>query len=277
MIPRNREHYSYSQINQFLRICPQQYAFQRIHKYKPEFVTEAMPFGSAIHRTAEYFWAKRMDGLDATEDELAELFADRWDRQVRETTNLKFQRSDFDTLLQQGQGMMRVYRQQFPDDVDIVDFNVPFQVPLVDQHGEVLEKPLVGEIDLLLRYGDRLCAVDLKTAAQRYSESKMKADLQPTAYLYALRMRGHDALFRWDVLLKTKKTAYEQYVAERSENDFYRMIELIKVMESMIKTGTFLPNEGSYFCPGCGHQTVCRQWHLHSVPSEVQNRELVTA
>jgi hypothetical protein len=55
MIPVDRAHWSYSQINQFLRICPLQYAFQRIYGLKPEFITETLPFGSAIHRTAEHF------------------------------------------------------------------------------------------------------------------------------------------------------------------------------------------------------------------------------
>ena len=46
-----RPHWSYSQINQFLRICPMQFAFQRLFKLQPEFVSESLPFGSAIHRT----------------------------------------------------------------------------------------------------------------------------------------------------------------------------------------------------------------------------------
>jgi hypothetical protein len=168
----DRPHLSYSQINQFLRICPLQFALQRIVKLKPEFVTEAMPFGSAIHRTAEHFWASRMDGKDVTADQLADLFADLWKREVADTENLEYQKGDFDSLLLQGQGMIRVYRESFTDDSQVVGFNVPFQVPIVDREGELLEIPLVGEIDLLVKHGERLCAVDLKTAAQRYSEGE---------------------------------------------------------------------------------------------------------
>src|SRR5512146_2491072 len=98
----DRPHLSYSQINQFLRICPLQYAFQRLSQIQPEFVTESLPFGSAIHRTAEYFWANRMDGKDVSADDLAELFADLWKREVADTENLKYLKGDFDSLLQQG-------------------------------------------------------------------------------------------------------------------------------------------------------------------------------
>lgn len=164
MSKSDREHWSYSQINQFLKICPLQYAFQRLFRMEPEFVTENMPFGSAIHRTAEYLWAKRVEGKDVTGDELADLFADVWQREVKDTLNLKFQKGDCDSLLSQGQALIRVYRQNIPDDMEIVGYNVPFQVPLIDRHGELLEKPLVGEVDLLVRHGSRLpehIAVDI--------------------------------------------------------------------------------------------------------------------
>ncbi|HQA43676.1 MAG TPA: PD-(D/E)XK nuclease family protein [Phycisphaerae bacterium] len=278
MIKSDREHWSYSQINQFLKICPLQFAFQRLFRMQPEFVTENMPFGSAIHRTAEYFWAKRVKGQDVTSDELAALFADVWQREVADTPNLRFQRGDFDSLLSQGQQLIRVYRENIPDDLDIVGFNVPFQVPLIDRQGEVLEKPLVGEIDLLVRHGDRLCAVDLKTAGQRYSESKLASDLQPTVYLYALRIMGHEnSFFRWDVLVKTKTPAFEQYSVSRTEHDFHRLVELVRYAEIMINSGLFLPNDGSSFCPGCGYQTACQNWHLSDSPEPAPACQLAHA
>jgi putative RecB family exonuclease len=228
-----------------------------------------MPFGSAIHRTAEHFWAHRMEGKDVTEDQLADLFAEVWKREVADTENLKLHKGDFDSLLKQGQDLIRVYRRSFPDDCQVVGFNIPFQVPIVDREGELLEIPLVGEIDVLLKHGERLVAADLKTAAQRYSESKLASDLQPTVYLYALKMlRREDILFRWDALLKLKTPVLIHYPAERTEDDFHRLVELIKLMQEMIDSGHFVPNEGSYFCSGCGFQTACREWHLNPTCEE---------
>jgi Holliday junction resolvase-like predicted endonuclease len=261
-----RDHWSYSQLNQLLRICPLQFAFQRIHHLQPEFVTETLPFGSAIHRTAEYLWASKIDGKDVAADDLVELFAELWKRQVNDTPNLKFQKTDFDSLLTQGQEMIRVYRQSWPEEIEIEGLNVPFQVPLVDRNGELLEKPLVGEIDLLIRHGKRLCAVDLKTAAQRYSDSKLESDLQPTVYLYVLRMiQNHDAFFRYDVLVKNKTPALVQYPAERNQKDFFRLVDLYKAAQALIDSGNFIPNNGSNFCGGCGFQTACREWQFGSV------------
>src|SRR5580765_823587 len=257
MQPIEREHWSYSQLNQLLRICPLQFALQRISHLQPEFVTETLPFGSAIHRTAEALWASRLDGKDVSADDLAELFAVLWQREVNDTPNLHYQKSDFDSLLQQGQEMIRVYRNGFPDDVEVAGLNTKFQVPLVDRHGELLEKPLVGEIDLLIRHGDRLCAVDLKTSAQRYSESKIASDLQPTVYLYVLRhIQQQDAFFRYDVLVKNKTPVLVQYPAERTQEDFFRLVDLYKAAQALIDSGNFIPNNGSNFCGGCGFQAA---------------------
>lgn len=262
-----RPHLSYSQINQFLRICGLQYAFQRIHKLESEFVNENMPFGSAIHRTAEHFWAMRLDGKDADESQLAALFADLWAREVADYDNLQFQKSDFDTLLAQGQELIRVYRRSFTEDCEVIGYNQSFSVPIVDRHGEVLETPLVGEIDLMVRHGQRVVAVDLKTAAARYPESKIATDLQPTVYSYALQQMGYEnVLFRWDVLLKLKNPTLISYPTERTENDFHRLAELVKLMQSMIDAGHFVPNQGSNYCSGCGYQTACRNWHLDPAP-----------
>lgn len=269
-----REHLSYTQINQFLRICPLQFAFQRIFRLTPSFVTESLPFGVAMHRTAEHLWGRRVEGQDATEDELADLFADLWQRAVQDTEQLRFQKGDFDSLLAQGQAMIRLYRRELPDDLEIVGYDVPFQVPLVDRHGEVLETPLVGEFDLLVRERGRLCVVDLKTAGQRYPESRLATDLQPTVYLYALQANGGPpASFRWDVLVKNKQPVLVRYAVERTADDFARLVELIKLMQAMIEAGHFPPHEGSYFCGGCGFQEACRDWYQGTPAPMVPARE----
>lgn len=253
-----------------LRICPLQFSLQRIDHLQPEFVTETLPFGSAIHRTAECLWASKMDRKDVTADDLVELFATLWKREVDDTPNLKYQKTDFDSLLTQGQEMIRVYRESWTDHIEVEGLSVPFQVPLVDREGEVLEKPLVGEIDLLIRHGKRLCAVDLKTSAKRHSDSKLESDLQPTVYLYVLRMiQGHDAFFRYDVLVKNKTPVLVQYPAERTEEDFFRLVDLYKAAQALIDSGNFIPNNGSNYCGGCAFQTACREWQFGSAPKSL--------
>jgi putative RecB family exonuclease len=260
---RLQPHWSYSAVNQFLRICQAQFAFQRVWKLKPAFVTESLPFGSAFHRTAEIFWHKRAEGGDASADMLADLFGRVWRREVAETTNLQYQKdNDFESLLAQGQAMIRAYRQGIGDLGEVIGVNVPFSVPLIDADGVELDRPIIGEFDLLLGgSGGPVTCVDLKTAGQRYSETKLATDLQPTVYLAAARhMFPHAAIhFRWDAVLKTKKPELVCYATDRTPDDFTRLGELVRVAERCIEAGLFLPSEGSYFCSGCGFADLCRQ------------------
>lgn len=260
---RLRPHWSYSAINQFLRICPAQFAFQRVWKLKPAFVTESLPFGSAFHRTAEMFWHKRAEGLDTPADLLADLFGRVWRREVAETPNLQYQKdNDFDSLLAQGQAMIRAYREGIGTLGHVLGINVPFTLPLVDADGVELDRPLIGEIDLLLAGpGGQVICIDLKTAGQRYSESKVASDLQPTVYLTAARQMfpNADGKFRWDVVLKLKKPELVSYTTDRTPEDFTRLGELVRVAERCIDAGLFLPSEGGHFCSGCGFADLCRR------------------
>lgn len=90
--------------------------------------------------------------------------------------------------------VMRAYREGIGDLGEIIGINLPFSIPLVDADGVVLDKPLIGEMDLVIgKPGGQVICVDLKTAAQRYSESKIASDLQPTAYLEAARQHAQHA------------------------------------------------------------------------------------
>lgn len=96
----------------------------------------------------------------------------------------------------------------------------------------------------------------------RCSKGQADKSLQPTAYLYAHRqLHGTDAVLRFDVAVKNKKPVIERQVTTRTEDQFHRMVELVKRVESMFQAEHFLPNEQSYSCSGCPHQQACRAWH----------------
>ena len=93
---------------------------------------------------------------------------------------------------------------------EIVAVEQPFSVPLIDHEtGEVLDRDLVGSLDLLERDAEgRLVVVDLKTSARKYTSLQVEASLQLSIYSYATSMNGladqEDLRFRFDVLTKTK-------------------------------------------------------------------------
>jgi len=63
------------------------------------------------------------------------------------------------------------YRKQEPG-TEVVGVEIPFEVPLIDQEtGEVLDRPLVGSLDLIERSAEgQLVVVDIKTAGRKYTE-----------------------------------------------------------------------------------------------------------
>jgi len=105
--------------------------------------------------------------------------------------------------------------------MEIVGVEQPFDVPLIDQDtGEVLDRALVGTLDLLERDAEGgLVVVDLKTSARKYSDLQVEASLQLSVYSYATQMNGladeQDLRLRFDVLTKTKQPELCRYWTTR--------------------------------------------------------------
>ena len=135
----------------------------------------------------------------------------------------------------------------------------------------VLEKPLVGELDCRLSKGDNMIIVDWKTSARRWPKDQADKSLQPTAYLYAHRqLHNADVSMRFDVIVKNKTPVFEQYVTTRTTDQFHRMIEQVKMVERMIAAEHFLPNENSFYCASCPHQGACKAWHRETTRTSVR-------
>ena len=262
---REREHWSYSSLNQFLNICSLQFFFDRIAKLPRAFTPVSLSFGSAYHRALEWVHLTRKEGHVPKPNESGDLFADIWGRQLEDDKNIRFDESqDAEACRVQGMDMVAAYVEQIDSEERVLSVNAAFAVPLVDSEGKVLEKPLVGELDLVVDCnGVTVC--DMKTSARRWPKGQADKSLQPTAYIYAYRqLHGDGVPFRYDVAIKNKKPVIEHHVTRRTQDQFRRMVELIKRVESMIAAGHFLPNESSFYCSGCPHHEPCRAWHTEA-------------
>ena len=87
---RNRPHWSFSALNQFVNICSLQYAFQRVMKLPQTFTPVSLSFGTAFHRCAEWINLTRMEGATPKRGEAADLFQTLWERQAREDKRIRF-------------------------------------------------------------------------------------------------------------------------------------------------------------------------------------------
>jgi Holliday junction resolvase-like predicted endonuclease len=169
---------------------------------------------------------------------------------------------DADACSVQGRDMIGCLVDNLDPEERVLAVSEAFAVPLVDAQGRVLEKPMIGEIDLVVEKAGRKALVDWKTAARRWPKGKAALDLQPTVFLYGYRqLHGEIPGFRFDVLVKNKTPILEQHMTERTLDQFHRMVELVKLVERAIQSEVFLPSEQGFYCGGCPHQEACKAWH----------------
>jgi len=259
---RNRPHWSFSALNQFVNICSLQYAFQRVMKLQPSFTQPSLSFGTAFHRVCEWINLTRKDGCMPKKAEATDLFKTIWERQIQEDKRIKFDDKTPDDLSQQGQQMIGCLVDNLDPAEQVLTVNEAFAVPLVDASGESLEAPLIGEIDTVVEKDGRKTIIDWKTSGSRWPKQKAGLDMQPTAFLYGYQhTHGEIPDFRFDVIVKNAKPVMEQHLTSRTQDQFDRMVHLVRRVEKMIAAEHWLPSAQSFYCGGCGYQDACQAWH----------------
>jgi CRISPR/Cas system-associated exonuclease Cas4 (RecB family) len=168
------------------------------------------------------------------------------------------------SLLALGKEMLGVLFTNVDPATEVVAVEQPFKVPLIDpETGEVLERDLVGSLDLLQRDAQGLVVVDLKTAARRYSDVHVEASLQLTIYSYATAMLGfadqEDLRLRFDVLTKTKQPELHRYWTARDRAANVRLFRLAAEVLHAIEAEVFPPNVG-WQCRDCQFRSKCWVW-----------------
>ena len=157
-----------------------------------------------------------------------------------------------------------LHRNQEPG-IEIVGVEQPFDVPLIDlDTGEVLDRALVGTLDLIERDGEgRVVVVDLKTSARKYTSLQTEASLQLSVYSYATAMNGladqEDLRLRFDVLTKTKQPELCRYWTQRDRAASLRLFRLVAEVLYAIEAGVFHPNPG-WQCKDCPFRSQCWAW-----------------
>jgi putative RecB family exonuclease len=258
-------HFSYSQLSTFL-ICPMKYAHQYVWGTPPETKPIALPFGKAIHKAAEAYYRNLKDtGEIIPVDKVIATFDMVLDNDIK-ATEVELTLKEGETigaLREQGIELLKLFHGEVrPQNIAAVEF--PFSVSLPDilNGGGDLPIKLVGYFDLVERddQGTYLIA-ELKTSGQRFSSLRLEYDLQATVYSYAMRRlkvatSENSCLVRYDVLLKTKKPAFEHYFVTRTESDYERLIHLINHVLRAIELKVFYRNTG-WQCGDCQFKKAC--------------------
>jgi len=258
-------HISYSQLNTYL-ICPMKYAHSYVYGTPWETKPSALAFGSAIHKSAEHFHTNLKDtGEIVPVEDMIDVFTGRLDQEFQ-TSEMEWSfknGEDFEALRKQGIELVKLFHAEAaPQRIMAVEFPFSITIPdVISGEGDIPVK-LAGVMDLVESDQDGVyCVVELKTSAQRFSNLKLKYDLQPTVYSYAMhRMKlatsEHSTLVRYDVLVKTKKPAFERYFVTRTKADHQLLIELINQVLRAIEQRIFYRNTG-WQCGDCQFKKAC--------------------
>ena len=261
---RQQSHLSFTQIDQYLR-CPAKYRFTYIDRLEPDFVPAALAFGSGIHGAAAFFYRAVARGERPGVGDVQDFFATNWGLVTRHRP-VRFNEKDTkESLLDLARRMLAVLIEQQEPGTTIIAVEQPFAVPLIDQEtGEVLDRDLVGSLDLLERDAEgRLVVVDLKTAARKFTDLQAEVSLQLSVYSYATTLNGfadqEDVRLRFDVLTKTRQPELHRYWTTRDRAANLRLFRLASEGVYAIEAGVFHPNVG-WQCRDCPFRSNCWAW-----------------
>ena len=269
---RRQPHWSFSRINGLVNYCSLAWAFRYVRRLEPRFTPVSLVFGGAFHSALAFHATRRLHGQESTVADCQEVFADLLAENCRrEGAPVRFGEGEtIDTIIAQGQRMLAAYLASLDPEEEIEAVSMPFSVPLMDTSGRLLDKPLIGEFDLVVRKGGIRTVVDWKTSARRWPKGKAESDLQATCYLWSEQQSRHTgSKFRFDVVTKTKLPACERHPATRDDEDFVRLGELVRVLERIVANECFHPQEGGWQCVNCPYAMACKVWHRERARSHV--------
>jgi putative RecB family exonuclease len=257
---RNKPHLSASSISDFLE-CGLLYRFSRIDRIKPEFISDAMAFGTCIHRTLKEYYLQKMGGDRMPLAEVQELFQQHWQKYADGNDAIRYSPDkDFEYYLSTGPALLAAWYEGIADDdFEVIAVEEPFRFELPD-----LPVPVIGAIDLILKDPlGSIVIVDHKAIGRSYSVGEVDSNLQLTVYHTAAKSNGysdHQILLRFDCMVKTQKPKFQTCYTTRSLDDEQRLTSIARSVWNAIDQSVFVPNPLSFRHKTCAYKSVCDSW-----------------
>ena len=257
---RQAPHLSASSIGEYVE-CSLAFKFGRIDKLPMEFKSDALEFGTCIHRVLEKYYQERMIGEKLLLKDIHQLFESTWKAIAEGRDDIRYSPGhDFKSLLMMGTDLLTTWYSKLPDDgfrilgiEEAFSFTIP-GIPI----------PIIGAMDLMEEDdAGTIIITDFKTSGKAYSRSEVDQNQQLTVYQIAAKKNGYvdrEILLRFDTLIKTQKPKFEQYWTTRSELDERRLIKKAAQVWDGISKGVFVPNDTSWKCKGCAYKTACNEY-----------------
>lgn len=259
---RKKPHLSASSIGDYID-CGLLYKLGRIDKLPMEFRSDALEFGSQIHKVLEEHYRMKMEGKLPSTKELHQIFEKYWREAAEGKEDIRYSEGkDFETFLLEGKELLTVYRNKIPEDnFKIIGIEEPFSFTV-----EGCPVPIIGSVDLIEEdNGNTVIITDWKTSGRAYSNDEVDKNFQLTLYGMGAKANGYsdrEILLKFDCLIKTRTPRFEQYYSSRTEEDEVRAVRKILEVFNGISRGVFVPNDSSsnWRCKNCPYKKACDDW-----------------
>ena len=249
---KKEPHWSYSALQCFLT-CPMKYKFRYVDNAPVERTCSALPFGRAFHAVlSERARKGAFSKLEDAQDDFAVYF--KAETEVCE--NLCFKPGEtYDSCLKKGFELLEVAYENWSDDYAVKSVAESFSVEVPG-----LQKPLIGEFDLIIEDGGDEAICDWKTSGSKWPTGKVDRDLQATVFCYAYKkLHGKSPLFRFDVYTKTKDPSLYQFYTVRTQDELDRFEFIAGQIEKAVNAELFFPNENIINCAECPYADRCKK------------------
>ena len=249
---KKQPHWSYSALQCYLT-CPMKYKFRYVDNAPVERTCSALPFGRAFHAVlSERARKGAFSKLEDAQDDFAVYF--KAETEVCE--NLCFKPGEtYDSCLKKGFELLEVAYENWSDDYAVKSVAESFSVEVPG-----LQKPLIGEFDLIIEDGGDEAICDWKTSGSKWPTGKVDRDLQATVFCYAYKkIHGKSPLFRFDVYTKTKDPSLYQFYTVRTQDELDRFEFVACKIEKAVNEELFFPNENIINCAECPYADRCKK------------------
>jgi len=258
---RQKPHLSASSIGEYVE-CSLLYKFGRIDRLPMEFKSDALEFGTCIHRVLEQYYSAKMIGEKMLLKDVHQIFETTWKSIAQDRNDIRYSGdNDFKALLMFGKDLLTTWYNKLPeDDFTILGIEEAFSIALPG-----IPLNCIGAMDLIEEdSAGTIIITDFKTSGRSYSRDEISSNQQLTMYQIAARQIGYndrEILLRFDTLIKTKNPKFEQYWTTRSELDERRLIKKAAQVWNGKSKGVFVANDTSWKCKGCAYKQACDE-HL---------------
>ena len=257
---RQEPHLSASSIGEYVE-CSLQYRFGRIDRLPMEFKSDALEFGTCIHRVLEQFYSAKIIGEKMLLKDVHQVFESVWSGIAEGNNDIRYSGdNDFKSLLMYGKDLLSTWYSRLPDDdFTILGIEEAFSFTLPG-----IPIPVIGAADLIEEdSAGTIIITDFKTSGRAYSKDEVDQNQQLTMYQLAAKHNGYsdrEILLRFDTLIKTKTPKFEQYWTTRSKLDERRLIKKAAQVWDGISKKVFVPNDTSWKCKGCAFKQACDEY-----------------